>query len=478
MNMIQDLIPNDGDRIILKELIQQIDKPDLTQHKRYMPRYIREAMKGANWDEWDTEVFTDYFDKAHNSVAYLGQGVLRPHHKEAIKRNWMKLAPHLKAIASSQDTPLWEEYITIRKIIRECTEDNMQIATNRMLACLQPKLLCSEVDLKKVNELIDYIQTYTDTNIPSYDRNNWEQASFSLLKVFHELFPQKHYLEFTYIPWKLLELFRNKEKKELRTYWLISSNDDIFRLEDCLADNQLVDWQGSFSPKKGDVVFIYRTKPVQRICYMMEVTEINIPYKNTINDIKYWGKNHAPKGATNPDEPYHRLQLLKRSPSTALHLRELQKQGMKGVPQGPRKLLGNLLEYILNVFEPYQSYFDEIPNPETVFEGAKKKVIVNRYERNREAREKCIAAHRCKCAACGMDFEKVYGEIGRGYIHVHHIVPLSSIGEEYELDPINDLIPVCPNCHAMLHRHDPPLTVVELRNEIMGCNNSNNYGNK
>ena len=430
--------------------------------------FIEEAEKGLNWTEWHKDVFNDYFEKEHNSVAYLGQGVLRPHHKEVIKKNWMKLAPHLKAIASSQDIPLWDEYKTIRKIIRECTEDNMQIATNRMLACLQPRLLCSEVDLKKLNELIDYIQAYTEVDFPPYERDNWEQASFSLLKVLHQLFPNKNYLEFTYIPWKLLELFRSKEKKELRTYWLISSNDNIFRLEDCLADNQSVDWQGSFSPKKGDVVFIYRTKPIQRICYMMEVAKVNIPYKNTINDIQYWGANHAPKGATNPDEPYHRLKLLEKTTSQALQLRELQKHGMKGVPQGPRKLLGDLLEYILNVFELNQTFFDEIPNPGTVFEGAKKEIVVNRYERSLEAREKCIAAHGCKCAVCGMDFEKAYGEIGRGFIHVHHIVPLSSIGKEYELDPINDLIPVCPNCHAMLHRHDPPLMVEELRNAIMG----------
>ena len=462
----------------LKELIGQIEKPNLSQYKKFTPLFIAEAEKGLNWTEWDKDVFDDYFEKAHNSVAYLGQGVLRPHHKEVIKKNWMKLAPHLKAIAASQDIPLWDEYKTIRKIIKECTEVNMQIATNRMLACLQPRLLCSEVDLKKLNELIDYIQAYTEVDFPPYERENWEKASFSLLKVFHRLFPEKHYLEFTYIPWKLLELFRSKEKEELRTYWLISSNDNIFRLEDFLTDNQSVDWQGSFSPQKGDVVFIYRTKPVQRICYMMEVSEINIPYKDTINDIKYWGVNHAPKGTTNPDELYHRLKLLKKTTSQALHLRKLQNHGMKGVPQGPRKLLGNLLEYILNVVEPYQSYFDEIPNPATVFEGAKKEIVVNRYERNREARERCIAAHECKCAVCGMDFEKVYGEIGRGFIHVHHIVPLSSIGKEYELDPINDLIPVCPNCHAMLHRHDPPLMVEELRNTIMRINNSNNYGNK
>lgn len=447
----------------LKELLNQIKAPDCILYNHYIPLYIKEAARGVNWYEWDVEVFNDFFEKAHNSVAYLGQGVLRPHHKEAIKKNWMKIAPHLKAIASSQDVPLWDEYKIIRKIIRECTEDNMRIATNRMMACLQPKLLCSEVDIKKVNELADFILTYTDTSIPSYDRDNWEMASYSLLKVFNELFPEKHYMEFSYMPWKLLELFRNIEKTEWKTYWLISSNDDIFRIEDCLAENKSVDWQGSFSPKRGDVVFIYRTKPIQRICYMMEVTGINIPYRNTINDMKYWGGNHSPKGTINPEELYHRLKLLKETTSQALHLKELQRRGMKGAPQGPRKLSGSLLKHILSVFESCQTYYDEIPNPETVFEGAKKEIVVNCYERSHEAREKCIAAHGCKCAVCGMDFEKMYGEIGRGFIHVHHIVPISSIGEEYQIDPGKDLIPVCPNCHAMLHRKEPPYNVDDLR---------------
>ena len=452
----------------LKDLIDQIEAPDLTQYKRYTPLYIKEAARGVNWNEWDAEVFNDYFEKAHNSVAYLGQGVLRPHHKERIKKNWMKLAPHLKAIASSQDVPLWDEYEIIRKILRECTEDNMQIATNRMMACLQPKLLCTEVDLKKVNELLDYIITYTDTKIPKYDRDNWEEASYSLLKVFHELFPERHYLVFSYMPWKLLKLFRNKENTEWKAYWLISSNDDIFRIEDCLAENKSVDWQGSFSPKEGDVVFIYRSKPSQRICYMMEVTEINIPYRNTINDMKYWGEKHSPKGATNPDELYHRLKLLKETTSQALHLREMQKFGKKSAPRGPERLSGHLLEYILNVFGSYQNGYDEIEDSEGYFEGALKKVFVNRYERNRDAREKCIAAHgnNYKCAVCGLDFEKMYGEIGRGFIHVHHIVPISSIGAEYQIDPAKDLIPVCPNCHAMLHRREPPYDVEDLKKMI------------
>lgn len=59
--------------------------------------------------------------------------------------------------------------------------------------------------------------------------------------------------------------------------------------------------------------------------------------------------------------------------------------------------------------------------------------------------------------------EKQYGNIGKGFIHVHHLVPLSAIKQDYQLNPNTDLIPVCPNCHAMLHRTHPPLTPQALQ---------------
>ncbi len=61
---------------------------------------------------------------------------------------------------------------------------------------------------------------------------------------------------------------------------------------------------------------------------------------------------------------------------------------------------------------------------------------------------------------------KFYGQIGEGFIHVHHLKPLSEIGQEYEVDPIEDLRPVCPNCHAMLHRKKPPYTIEQLKDLI------------
>ncbi|MEG1241999.1 MAG: HNH endonuclease, partial [Oscillospiraceae bacterium] len=58
-----------------------------------------------------------------------------------------------------------------------------------------------------------------------------------------------------------------------------------------------------------------------------------------------------------------------------------------------------------------------------------------------------------------------YGEVGKNFIHVHHKIPLNEISEEYVVDPVNDLIPVCPNCHAMLHRkiNDKYLSIEELK---------------
>jgi 5-methylcytosine-specific restriction enzyme A len=96
-------------------------------------------------------------------------------------------------------------------------------------------------------------------------------------------------------------------------------------------------------------------------------------------------------------------------------------------------------------------------------EGSVERVSVNRYERNGRARLACIRHHGARCAACDIDFEERYGGIGKGFIHVHHKKPLAALGKRYRLDAVKDLVPVCPNCHAMLHKREPPYDVEELR---------------
>ncbi len=99
-------------------------------------------------------------------------------------------------------------------------------------------------------------------------------------------------------------------------------------------------------------------------------------------------------------------------------------------------------------------------------EGASVSVKVNRFERNQQARLACIARHGVTCKVCNINFGEVYGDIGAGFIHVHHVTPLSEIKQEYTVDPAKDLVPVCPNCHAMLHRKVPPYTISELQKII------------
>lgn len=100
---------------------------------------------------------------------------------------------------------------------------------------------------------------------------------------------------------------------------------------------------------------------------------------------------------------------------------------------------------------------------QTYREGAKTQVTVNRYERDPQARSRCVEQRGTSCIVCGFNFANEFGEIGEGFIHVHHTIPLSERGNEYTVDPHLDLVPVCPNCHAMLHRKSPPYTIEELQ---------------
>ncbi len=111
---------------------------------------------------------------------------------------------------------------------------------------------------------------------------------------------------------------------------------------------------------------------------------------------------------------------------------------------------------------------DEIPSSQQYLEGAVRSITVNAYERDPGARAACLAHFGLSCKACKFNFQDTYGQLGAGYIHVHHIVPLADIGQEYEVDPVTDLIPLCANCHAMIHRRRPALTVAELLAQLDG----------
>lgn len=100
-------------------------------------------------------------------------------------------------------------------------------------------------------------------------------------------------------------------------------------------------------------------------------------------------------------------------------------------------------------------------------EGLAKQVNLTRYERDLKARDACIKKFGFNCYVCQFNFQSVYGNIGKGFIHVHHLEPISNkAGRKHTVDPENDLRPVCPNCHAMLHKSNPPITIKKLISTI------------
>ena len=103
---------------------------------------------------------------------------------------------------------------------------------------------------------------------------------------------------------------------------------------------------------------------------------------------------------------------------------------------------------------------------EGALEGALREHAATRYERSRVNRMRCIRYYGTDCWVCDLSFANAYGAVGSDFIEVHHRVPLSTIAESYVVDPIRDLVPLCSNCHSMIHRRQPVYQPDELRRMI------------
>lgn len=251
-------------------------------------------------------------------------------------------------------------------------------------------------------------------------------------------------------------------------YWIVPSNDSTFRIGDAIkAQGGLVDWRtDKFSV--GDIVFIYKTVPEKRIHYKMEVLKVKMIFEDAMEQEPYWtDKELYYSGYISY---YARFKLLEEYTDDILSLHHLHEHGYQGIPRSVRECKEEgLLEFLLH---PHQMVNDDVfdvdypEDDEKLYEGALVTVKANKYERNQKARRECVEKKGYQCLVCGRDFVATYGEIGRNFIHVHHLTPISTIGKEYRLNVDTDLAPVCPNCHYMLHRKDPPYTIEELKDII------------
>jgi 5-methylcytosine-specific restriction endonuclease McrA len=203
--------------------------------------------------------------------------------------------------------------------------------------------------------------------------------------------------------------------------------------------------------------------------------EINIPYE-------YDGNINAIRGRIAKDNNGHYIlrSTNRMTTSGRINIREQIEDSLRNrivyIDDNPWILICNIDQFdidhicvVLDVIKDCREgiFFSNVPgeisNQANITEGAKQTVVVNKYERNSEARKQCIHHWGVTCQVCGFRFESFYGDYGAEYIHVHHLTPLSEIREQYQLNPIEDLRPICPNCHAMIHRSTPALTIDDLK---------------
>ncbi len=171
-----------------------------------------------------------------------------------------------------------------------------------------------------------------------------------------------------------------------------------------------------------------------------------------VNNISLSDMNDLPRG---PWENFH-LEV-----KTTIKGRD----GRKDAVEEAATVAASLLMALLSVeeIEPPDDLSDIVTHGLGEVEGRRMRVEINRYERSRKNRSACIAIYGEKCQVCFLDFGKMYGNLGRGYIEVHHRLPVSLMEQEYALSPKTDLIPVCSNCHRMMHRTWPPVEPETLK---------------
>lgn len=230
------------------------------------------------------------------------------------------------------------------------------------------------------------------------------------------------------------------------TYWILPWNKDVYDLPQCLIDFGFVEWRQQNKLTVGDVVFLYCSSSVRQIMYMMRVSKIDIPYSDSINDEYLFNYRYNLKET----DLYSRFEMIAQASrnNRELSYSRLRELGLTSHLQGGIKVPEGLLSHIL---ENFDVVFDDLTC--TYTEGTSHNISVTSYERNDKARMACLSHFGYTCQICGINFEEKYGNVGKDFIHVHHKNFISTMGgQEHEINPLTDLIPVCPNCHAMLHR--------------------------
>lgn len=193
------------------ELIDEIEiwEPWKEEYNRFVPQFVAEARTGKNWEDWDNELFYEFFMRsADQCVSSLRQGYFTHAEKDLIKRNWPELSALLQKIALSQEQPLFETYHQIKELIRMYTGNNKKAATNRLIAGLQPQLLCTIVNQDKLGQLVYLLNTHVE-DFKMELTYDWFEDSHHLLQIFKEKL-NKDGFEIVTLPWQVYDYFQEQ----------------------------------------------------------------------------------------------------------------------------------------------------------------------------------------------------------------------------------------------------------------------------
>ena len=203
------------------ELQDIINKIDIWQewHDNYchfVPKFIESAKTCESWQDWDKDLFYEFFERGGNQcVSSLQQGYFTKEEQVKIKEDWNELAPMLKNIAESQDEPLWDIYDKIKSFLRERTSQDRKAATNRLIASLQPNLLCTIVQESCLKETFNRMRDAGLKDVPEFDSYSWFKSSFLLLAYFKDKLKSYSAYDICTYPWQVREYLINLSKTQI-----------------------------------------------------------------------------------------------------------------------------------------------------------------------------------------------------------------------------------------------------------------------
>ncbi len=145
----------------------------------------------------------------------------------------------------------------------------------------------------------------------------------------------------------------------------------------------------------------------------------------------------------------------------------LARQGRPGIVKGfPWELRPEVVDALRNsnLLEGNHLLADEPLDETPLCEGASSQSVNTVRSRNAMARAQCLSTQKAVCVACGVDMGQLYGPEFSDCIHVHHLTPLSQSDGPRQVNPSTDLVPVCPNCHAVIHAHGQLRTPLQVSN--------------